>query len=101
MTTRPTFDGGPTRRQAIRAGLLGLAGLSLPELLRLRAQGAPEKGKDTAVIYVVLGGGPSQFETYDPKPSAPANIRGEFASIPTNVPGVRFCELMDRQARVM
>jgi hypothetical protein len=102
MTIRDSspFGDRPTRRQTIGAGLMGLAGLSLPDLLRLRA-GEPKTRTDTAVIYVVLGGGPSQFETYDPKPSAPADIRGEFAAIPTNVPGVRFCELMARQARVM
>ena len=91
------------RRQVIQAGLLGLAGLSLPDVLRLRALSA-ESGTappDTAVIYVMLSGGASQFETYDPKPAAPKEIRGEFSAIPTNVPGVQFCELMARQAQVM
>jgi hypothetical protein len=94
---------GITRRQAIRAGLLGLAGLSLPDVLRLRALSAAggSSRPDAAVIYVMLGGGASQFETYDPKPSAPADIRGEFNAISTNVPGVQFCELMAQQARIM
>ncbi|WP_020468403.1 DUF1501 domain-containing protein [Zavarzinella formosa] len=91
------------RRQLIQAGFMGLAGVSLPEILRLRSLAAEggESPPDTAIIYVVLGGGASQFETYDPKPSAPAEIRGEFGAINTNVPGVQFCELMARQAKVM
>ena len=81
---------------------MGLAGLTLPDVLRLRARAANgDSQPDTAVIYVVQGGGASQFETYDPKPDAPAEIRGEFAAISTNVAGVQFCELMARQARVM
>ena len=94
---------GINRRQMIQAGLLGLAGLSLPEALRRRGMSAASgtTPPETAVIYVMLSGGASQFETYDPKPSAPAEIRGEFSAIPTNVPGVQFCELMARQARVM
>ena len=92
------FCDGITRRQVIQAGLLGLAGLSLPDVLRLRALSAASASSrpDTAVIYVMLGGGASQFETYDPKPSAPAEIRGEFSAISTNVPGVQFCELISQ-----
>ncbi len=101
----PTFHhrDGIHRRQVIQAGLMGLAGLSMPDVLRLRARAAAggDSQPDTAVIYVVQGGGASQFETYDPKPAAPAEVRGEFAAISTNVPGVQFCELMSRQARVM
>ena len=92
-----------SRRQLIQGGLLGLAGLSLPDVLRLRALAAASgtATPDTAIIYVVLGGGASQFETYDPKPAAPAEYRGEFEAISTNVPGVQFCELMAQQAGVM
>ena len=87
----------------MRAGLAGMAGLSLPDLLRLEAC-SPTGATGTsepAVIYVLQEGGASQFETYDPKPLAPAEIRGEFSPISTNVPGVAFCELMAEQARVM
>lgn len=92
-----------TRRQVIQAGLLGLAGLSLADGLRLRAQ-AVEFGKsvpDTAVIYVLQEGGASQLETWDPKPEAAAEIRGEFGATPTNVPGVIFSEILPEQARIM
>ena len=57
--------------------------------------------KDTAVIQVFLEGGPSHIDTYDPKPDAPAEFRGEFRPIASNVPGIEVCELLPRQARVM
>ncbi|OAI42294.1 hypothetical protein AYO40_00180 [Planctomycetaceae bacterium SCGC AG-212-D15] len=91
---------GLTRRHMLQAGLMGVAGLSLPDLLRLRAR-AEEAARDTAVIYVVQDGGASQFETYDPKPNAAADIRGDFAAIRTSVPGVLFSDAMPEQARIM
>lgn len=98
----PTFRccDGLTRRQMIQAGVLGLAGLSLPDVLRLRAQAATAP-RDTAVIYILQEGGGTQFETWDPKPDAADDIRGEFGTIATNVPGVRFSEVLPEQARVM
>lgn len=94
---------GVSRRRVIQAGLMGMAGLTMADVLRLRsASAAPgTTPRDTAVIYVVQEGGASQYETYDPKPLAPAEIRGEFAAIGTRVPGVEFSELMARQAKVM
>lgn len=82
-----------------RAALLG--GLTLPSILKARDQQLLEVRCDTAVIFVVLGGGPSQFETYDPKPDAPAEIRGEFGTVSTNVDGVQFCDLLPKQAKIM
>lgn len=90
---------GITRRQAIQAGLMGLAGLSLPELLRLQAQGSEPK-RDTAVIYVLQEGGAPQHETWDPKPSAVPEIRGDFSAIQTRLSGVHFSELMVEQSRI-
>jgi hypothetical protein len=80
-----------------------MAGLGLPAVLWLKAQAAEQgiSAKDTAVIQIWLGGGPSHFETYDPKPEAPLDFRGPLDSIPTKVPGVRFCELLPRQAALM
>src|SRR5947209_2044678 len=89
---------GMTRRSALKAGFLGILGLSLPDLLRLRASGqAP--AKDTAVILLWLDGGCSQLESYDPKPDAPAEYRGPFGAIETNVPGIRISESLPCHAR--
>ena len=89
------------RRHLIQAGLMGLAGLSLPEVLRLRASAAGSTPPDTAVIYVLQEGGASQLETWDPKPDTSAEIRGEFGVTSTSVPGVVFSEILPEQARIM
>jgi uncharacterized protein (DUF1501 family) len=92
----------PSRRSFLQAGALGVGGLALPEFLQLRAQGATAKGaSDKAVILIWLSGGPGHMETWDPKPAAPAEYRGPFRAIDTNVPGVQFSELMPLQARLM
>jgi len=94
-------DGIP-RRSFVKAGFLGMAGLSLPQMLRIRAEAAAAGSTlaKTSVIFIELQGGPSQFETYDPKPDAPAEYRGPFGVVPTKLPGVVFSELMPQQARV-
>ena len=92
---------GVSRRNFLRIGSLGLAGLTLPDLLRARASGAESASKGTAVIQVLLSGGPSHMDTYDPKPDAPREFRGEFKPIPTKLNGVNICELMPRQALAM
>lgn len=94
---------GITRRGVIQAGLTGIFGLSLPELLRLQAESAERSGltRRTSVIYLELAGGPTQHETYDPKPGAPSEYRGPLQAISTSVPGVAFSEYMSQQARVM
>src|SRR5262245_48557195 len=85
----------------------GLAGLTLPAILALKAKageaetGAKPAASSTAVIQIWLGGGPTHFETYDPKPEAPLEYRGPFKSIPTNLSGVRLCELLPRHARIL
>ncbi len=89
---------GMTRRSALKAGFLGLSGLGLPDILRLRAQGATAR-KDTAVILLWLDGGPSQLETYDPKPDAPSEYRGPYGTIATNVPGIRISDMLPNHAR--
>src|SRR5215471_9832678 len=81
-----------SRRWFLQTGLAGLAGLSLPDLLRRRASGATKNADRKAVILVWLSGGPSQLDTWDPKPDAPAEVRGPFNSITTKIPGVRFSE---------
>jgi len=88
-----------TRREFLRIGLTGLTTLTLPGLLRCRAQ-EPSNRSSTAVLLVWLRGGCSHLDTYDPKPEAEAEFRGPFATIPTSVPGLRFSELLPRQARI-
>ena len=92
-------DGLP-RRSFLKAGCLGLGGLALPDLLRLKAQAATSMPAG-AVIFLEMAGGPTQFETYDPKPNAPVEIRGQLDAIPTSVPGVAFSQHMVEQAKVM
>ncbi|NQV27471.1 MAG: DUF1501 domain-containing protein [Rhodopirellula sp.] len=100
------FCDGISRRGLVQAGLGGLFGLTMPELLRLQAASAAQPGTgvapspDTAVIYLELAGGPTQHETYDPKPNAPIEYRGPFNAVATALPGVSFCELMSKQAAI-
>lgn len=92
---------GSSRRDFLRVGGLGLGGLTLPDLLRLKAgQPRAERTREKAVIFVYLFGGPSHIDTYDMKPDAPVEYRGEFKPIRTNVPGFDICELMPMQARI-
>jgi uncharacterized protein (DUF1501 family) len=89
---------GFTRREFLKAGGLGLGafGLTLAELEKLEASPA---ARDRAVILLMLVGGPSQLETWDPKPAAPDEVRGPYESIQTTVPGVRFNEHLPRLAQ--
>src|SRR5690349_5550343 len=75
-----------SRRWFLQTGLAGLAGLTLPDLLRHQAQGAAANGASRkAVILIWLSGGPSQLDTWDPKPDAAGEVRGPFKSIATRV----------------
>lgn len=88
-----------SRRGVLGAGMLGFGGMSLAELLRLRAAVGSSNVKDTAVIFLFLHGGPSQLETYDMKPLAPSDVSGPFNPIGTNVPGMDICELLPLHAQ--
>ncbi len=95
----------PSRRELLRIGGLGLAGLSLPNLLASRSFAATNSGDSTfgrakSVIFLFLQGGPPQHETFDPKPFAPAEIRGPFRPIQTNIPGIQIGELLPHTARL-
>jgi Protein of unknown function (DUF1501) len=92
-----------SRRWFLQTGLAGLAGLSLPGLLRCQAAaaGARTPARKTAVILFWLSGGPSHLDMWDPKPDAPSEVRGPFQSIATNVPGIRISEHLPLQARIM
>lgn len=97
---------GVSRREVLRVGGLSLLGLGLPRLLASETAplGIPPAdktfGKAKNVIFLWLAGGPPQHETFDPKPEAPAEIRGPFKPIRTNVPGINFCELLPRTAAI-
>lgn len=92
---------GRTRRDFLQVGTLGLGGLTLANLLSARsvAASAGLPVKDTSVVLLFLTGGPSQFETFDPKPAAPSGFRSLTGSIPTNVPGVAIGGTLSRLAR--
>src|SRR5262249_27430898 len=91
-----------SRRSWLKIGGLALGGLALPEILRAQAESRPATGSAgiKGVIMVLLPGGPTHLDTFDPKPDAPAEIRREFRPIATNVPGVSICELLPRLAHL-
>src|SRR6516165_5366819 len=101
---RGFFGSAPMRRREfLRAGSLGLFGLSLPHLLASRAQAAATRtgGRAKACILLFMWGGPAQQDTWDMKPDAPAEFRGEFKPIATTVPGLQICEHLPRTAKWM
>jgi len=95
---------GVSRREWLRVGGLGLGGINLPQLLGGQASAQPTVerpamfGRAKNVLVVWLQGGPPQHETWDPKPDAPAEIRGAFGPIQTNIPGIQIGELLPRIA---
>jgi Protein of unknown function (DUF1501) len=82
---------GLSRRNFLRIGSLGIGGLTLPRLLQANAS-----KQDRSAVIIYLPGGPTQHETFDPKPDAATEIRGSFRPINTSLPGVHFCELLPR-----
>ncbi len=94
---------GVSRRSFLQAGAAAMAGLTLPNLLRLQAAGAvnEKKAKIRNCITLFLVGSPGHLDTWDMKPDAPDDIRGKFRPISTNVPGVQICEHFPRMAKMM
>ncbi|MEQ8790427.1 MAG: DUF1501 domain-containing protein [Pirellulaceae bacterium] len=98
---------GATRRDFLQVGTFGLGGLALGDLLRAQASAASAPAASSAlrnnksVILFWLDGGPTHFETYDPKPEAPAEYRGPFGTIETSASGIRLSEMLVEQAKVM
>jgi len=97
----PQCDGS-TRRDFLKAGVLGMGGLALSDLLRARAA-ATQSGqptRNTSVVWLWLGGGPTHIETFDPKMSAPSEFRSVVGATQTNVPGIEIGSVFPRMARV-
>src|SRR6478752_10064447 len=92
-----------SRRGMLKAGLAGIAGLSLPELLRTRAAAAENGSKKSpkSCILLWMAGGPSHIDTWDPKPERPENNRGPFGVTQTKLPGVVICEHLPKQAAML
>jgi len=93
---------GITRRDCVKLGLGALAGAGLSDMLRLKA--AASAGSTAAaarsVILIWMDGGPTHYETFDPKPGAPAEFRGEYSAVRTRVPGIQYSEHMQRLAAI-
>jgi len=97
-----------SRRGLLKAGVLGMTGLTLPGLLRAQTEAAAVStaaadalSRKHSVIILWMRGGPAQHETWDPKPDAPAEVRGEFGHIRTNVPGIIVNEFLPLSAKIM
>ena len=92
------------RRGFLHAGMLGAAGLTLSDVFRVQAQAAPSAANNLSphsVIILWMRGGPSQHETWDPKPEAPVEYRGYFGAMSTKVPGIQICDMLPRSAGIM
>ena len=100
-TEHPRFCDGLSRRSFLKIGGLGIGGLGLPHLLQAEAKATLSSGRShKSVIMVYLSGGLAHQDTFDLKPHAPAEIRGEFKPIDTCLPGVQICQLLPRISRV-
>src|SRR5208283_5722714 len=93
-----SFCDGLTRRDFLHAGALSALGLTLPGFLAQKAAG-DVKDRDVNCIMLFLVGGPSHIDTWDPKPKAPAEVRGPFQPIATNVPGMQITEIFPKMAK--
>src|ERR1041384_4286612 len=93
------FCDGVTRRDFVRAGALGSLGVA--SYLRATRAADAKPAKATNAVFVSLGGGPSHIDTFDPKPDAPAEVRGEFKPIATSVPGIQVSDRLPKAAKRM
>src|ERR1019366_7986125 len=97
--TRQRNCSGITRRELLQIGGSSVLGLTLADLLKLKANPTGyQVGSARAVIFLWLWGVPAQLDPWDPKPNAPMEYRGPFSSIQSRVPGTRICELFPRVA---
>lgn len=100
--TKTLCQGPATRRKFLRVGVSALGGWGLADVLAARAAAGASSTSElpTSVILFWMWGGPSQLETFDPKPKAPSEYRGPFHPIATNVPGIDICELFPQLAKI-
>ena len=96
---RRGFCDGVSRRDFLTIGGMALGGISLEQTLRAESE-ANTGRSHKAIINIYLPGGPPHLDMWDPKPDAPSELRGDFGSIRTSVPGVHFSELLPRTARI-
>jgi hypothetical protein len=94
---------GINRRDFLHLGVVSCLGLSLADVLRAQAANpiSPARNKSVSCILIWLDGGPSHLDTFDPKPEAPVEVRGDFKPIGTSVAGIQICEHLPRTARMM
>lgn len=92
---------GMSRRELLRVGGLSMLGLTLPDLWRATAAVKTSQKREVSCIFLWLDGGPSHFETFDPKPATSDSVRGPYGITRTSVPGVHFCELLPQLAERM
>src|SRR5215212_6738118 len=97
---RNGFCDGVSRRNFLKIGGLALGGMALTDLLAVEAH-AGLRGSHKAIIMIYLPGGPAHQDTFDLKPDAPSEVRGEFKPIKTNVPGIQICEHLPKLAAMM
>ena len=101
ISTQPCLRKDLSRRAFVRRAMAGAGILSLPDILQLRAEAALGSGsKKRSLILLWQDGGPSHFETFDPKPEAPVEFRGELGAIQTTLPDIQFCEVLPRLAHL-
>jgi hypothetical protein len=100
FSRKRAFCDGVSRRNFLKVGGMALGGISLPQILQSEAEAAIGRSHK-AIINIYMPGGPSHIDLWDLKPDAPAEIRGEFRPIKTNVPGIEICELFPRMAKMM
>src|SRR5580765_5736610 len=94
---------GVNRRDFLRVGVVSCLGLSLSDVLRAQASSPadPASKKAVSCILIWLDGGPSHLDTFDPKPEAPVEVRGDFKPIATSVPGIQICQHFPKIAKSM
>src|SRR6267378_3534698 len=91
------YCNGVTRRDFLHAGAISALGLTLPDYVAAKAQGQADRDMNCIMLFLV--GGPSHIDTWDPKPMAPAEVRGPFQPIATSAPGIQISEIFPKMAR--